>query len=169
MCKSEVFTVAVVKSLWLISLFFLHLISILFLFDTLRHQALLEKAMRARQAQLAEEAINGVASSPERAPKLKKEPSVKVPQGLPAGATPNFLAPTKAFQVQSVPVKFAQQVILTDEDLVRQEQEKRDHIAAIRRKFKEQHKKILNALKKKNDDESKKVCLFLNALRNLAM
>lgn len=129
--------------------------------------------MRARQAQLAEEAQHGVASSPERAPKLKKEPSAKATQagqGLPAGATPNFLAPTKAFQVQSVPVKLAQQVILTDEDLVRQEQEKRDHIAAIRRKFKEQHKKILNALKKKNEDESKKVChsLYVNFIKYCA-
>lgn len=113
--------------------------------------------MRARQAQLAEEEQNGVVSSPERAPKLKKEPSVKMPQALPAGAAPNFLAPTKAFQVQSVQAKPTQQVILTDEDLVRQEQEKREHIAAIRRKFKEQHKKILNALKKKNEEEGKKV------------
>lgn len=91
--------------------------------------------------------------------KVKKEPPK-----FPAGAQPNFLAPTKAFQVQSMPSKTAQQVILTDEDLVRQEQEKRDHIAAIRRKFKEQHKKILNALKKKNEDDSKKVCAIFNIL-----
>lgn len=55
-------------------------------------------------------------------------------------------------------------MILTDEDLVRQEQEKRDHIAAIRRKFKEQHKKILNALKMKNEEEGKKVLNLLNSL-----
>lgn len=117
----------------------------------------MEKALRARQAQLAEEEQNGVVSSPERAPKLKKEHSAKLPQPLPAGATPNFLAPTKAFQVQSVQAKATQQVFLTDEDLVRQEQEKHDHIAAIRRKFKEQHKKILNALKQKNEEDGKKV------------
>lgn len=111
----------------------------------------------------------GIPISPTRAPPSTVSPagpgaaaaqskSKKEPAKFPAGAPPNFLAPTKAFQVQSMPAKTAQQVILTDEDLVRQEQEKHDHIAAIRRKFKEQHKKILNALKKKNEEDSKKVC-----------
>lgn len=129
-------------------------------------QALLEKAMRARLAQEAEAAntAGGALSSAntantaqtESVPKKRRPAGLKKEKGTDTPA-PSFLAPTKAFQVQCVPAKTAQQVVFTDEDLQRQEAEKREQIAAIRRKFKEQHKKILNALKKKNEDESKKV------------
>ena len=129
-------------------------------------QALLEKALKARQAQVAEEeeqAANGGGgnggSGADISPAPHK-PSGAAASGPPrkdANGQPGFLAPTKAFQVQSMPAKTAQQVILTDEDLVRQEQGKREYVAAIRRKFKEQHKKILIALKRKNEEDEKKV------------
>ena len=73
---------------------------------------------------------------------------------------PSFLAPTKAFQVQSV-VKLAKQVVLTDEDLIRQEEEKREKIAELRRKFKEQHKKILMSLANKNKESEKMVLTII--------
>lgn len=80
-------------------------------------------------------------------------------KGTTAGGSgaPSFLAPTKAYQTQCMPAKTVPQVVFTDEDLVRQEAEKREKVAAIRRKFKEQHKKILDALKRRNEEDSKKV------------
>jgi hypothetical protein len=145
-------------------------------------QALLEKALKARQAQLQEEkeevenggayasggggkaqhksspaaaaAVHGGVGGSGVSSKQRKEIKPVVTAG---GVVPGFLAPTKAFQVQSMPSRTAAQVILTDEDLVRQEQEKHDHIAAIRRKFKEQHKIILNGLKMKKEEEERKV------------
>jgi hypothetical protein len=118
-------------------------------------QALLEKAMRARQNQVTEEDASPAPAARPAPAALKKEPSAK----LPAGAAPSFLAPTKAYQVQCAPARTAQQVVFTDEDLLRQEQEKREQVAAIRRKFKEQHKKILNALKAKNEEDERRVGL----------
>ena len=131
-------------------------------------QALLEKAQRARQA--AEEdsptaaaaearhahAQQSATTKPAKPVLIKREPSAKAASAA-AGSTPSFLAPTKAYQVQCVPTKTVEQVVFTDEDLRRQEEEKREQVAAIRRKFKEQHKKILNALKKKNEEDNKKV------------
>ena len=102
-------------------------------------------ANRLADARAAAEAVKPATNAagvvvPAPAPAiLKKEPSAK----LTAGAVPSFLAPTKAYQVQCAPSKTAQQVVFTDEDLLRQEQEKREQVAAIRRKFKEQHK-VLN-------------------------
>lgn len=102
-------------------------------------QALLEKALRARAAQESGDEVAAAAAVPHKpTPASKKEPSVKISPG----AAPNFLAPTKAYQVQCVPNKAQPQMVITDEDLMRQEAEKREQIAAIRRKFKEQHKKI---------------------------
>jgi hypothetical protein len=75
---------------------------------------------------------------------------------------PSFLAPTKAFQVQSI--KLAKQIVLTDDDLIRQEEEKREKIAELRRKFKEQHKKILHSLASKNKETEKlviNICIIL--------
>lgn len=132
-------------------------------------QALLEKAQRARQA--AEEdsptaaaaearhthAQQSAAAKPAKPVLIKREPSAKATSAAATGSIPSFLAPTKAYQVQCVPTKTVEQVVFTDEDLRRQEEEKREQVAAIRRKFKEQHKKILNALKKKNEEDNKKV------------
>lgn len=50
-------------------------------------------------------------------------------------------------------------MILTEEEVKAQEDEKRERIAALRRKFKEQHKKILMSLDSKNKEEEKKVLL----------
>jgi len=49
---------------------------------------------------------------------------------------------------------------LTDEDAARLEEERREHIASIRRKFKEQHKQILQALQSKHKEDERKVGLL---------
>lgn len=106
-------------------------------------------------------------ASPAR-PEPRKEPQSKplvipaIPTGPGAAGVnlPGFLAPTKAFQVQSVP-KTVKQVMLTDEELLKQEEEKREHIASIRRKFKEQHKKTLASLVNKNKEGEKKVTRYV--------
>jgi hypothetical protein len=124
-------------------------------------QSLLEKALRARAAH---ESDAGAPASAARedpaakpAPTTKREAKVSAVATTASGAVPSFLAPTKAYQVQCMPSKTVQQVVFTDEDLQRQEAEKREQVALIRRKFKEQHKKILAALKRKNEEESQKV------------
>lgn len=61
-------------------------------------------------------------------------------------------------------ISSAKEIILTDEDLKRQEEEKREQIAQIRRKFKEQHKRILMTLLQKNKELEKKVSEHHNGI-----
>jgi hypothetical protein len=134
-------------------------------------QSLLEKALRARAAQEADAGvpIAAVKENPAAKPAAttKREAKVSAVATTASGAMPSFLAPTKAYQVQCMPSKTVQQVVFTDEDLQRQEAEKREQVALIRRKFKEQHKKILAALKRKNEEESQKVSTVSRSLRSL--
>eukprot|EP01033_Poteriospumella_lacustris_P014289 gene14290-10213_t len=95
-------------------------------------EALLEKAIRSKKAQ--EEAL----------------------AALSADKIPSFLHPTHAYKAQSVTKKTADQVNMTEEEILLQDQQKREYIAQIRRKFKEQHKKTLMALvAKKREEEAK--------------
>lgn len=96
-------------------------------------EALLEKAMKSKKAQ--EDALNA----------------------LTADKIPTFLHPTNAFKAQSVSKKVEDQVNLTEEEILQQDQQKREYIAQIRRKFKEQHKKTLMALVAKKREEEAKV------------
>ncbi len=109
-------------------------------------QALLEKAMKARQAQVE-------SSSADNSP----VPPQRQAQPQPVSATAGFLAPTKAFIVQSAPAKTAKQVLLTDEEVARAEEAKHEQVASMRRRFKEQHKKILQGLTSRNKEGEKKV------------
>ncbi len=111
-------------------------------------EALLEKAMKSRK--IAEDNPDSEGHSP--VPVHHAHHSAPISSSAP----PGFLAPTQAFKVQSV-VRTAKQVALTDEDLVRAEEAKHEHIAGIRRKFKEQHKKTLQSLGCKKKEEEKKV------------
>jgi hypothetical protein len=125
-------------------------------------QSLLEKALRARAAHESDGGAPAAAAKEEYpavkpAATTKREAKVSAGAATASGAVPSFLAPTKAYQVQCMPSKTVQQVVFTDEDLQRQEAEKREQVALIRRKFKEQYKKILAALKRKNEEESQKV------------
>jgi len=87
-----------------------------------------------------------------------------------SGAKPGFLAPTKAFEVQSVPNKRKEEnVKLTEEEQRQLEDEKKEQIGAIRRKFKEKNKQILRALMEKKKMVDKKVSRrqrYLHALGN---
>jgi hypothetical protein len=96
-------------------------------------EALLEKAIRSKKAQ--EEAL----------------------AALSADKIPSFLHPTHAYKAQSVTKKTADQVNMTEEEILLQDQQKREYIAQIRRKFKEQHKKTLMALVAKKREEEAKV------------
>ena len=90
-------------------------------------QALLEKAMRARSAQEAEAAntaggaLSGAntanTAQTESVPKKRRPAGLKKKEKGTDTPAPSFLAPTKAFQVQCVPAKTAQQVVFTNEDL----------------------------------------------------
>ena len=71
-----------------------------------------------------------------------------------------FLAPTKSFQVVMESAKanaLPTPADLTEEDAARAEEERREHVASIRRKFKEQHKQILQALQSKHKEDERKV------------
>lgn len=105
-------------------------------------EALLEKAIRSKKAQ--EEAL----------------------AALSADKIPSFLHPTHAYKAQSVTKKTADQVNMTEEEILLQDQQKREYIAQIRRKFKEQHKKTLMALvaKKREEDAKVKLPCFLLSL-----
>jgi hypothetical protein len=117
-------------------------------------EALLEKAMKSRK--IADENPDSEGNSPVPVHAHHSAP-------ISSSAPPGFLAPTQAFKVQSV-VRTAKQVALTDEDLVRAEEAKHEHIAGIRRKFKEQHKKTLMSLVNRNKEEEKKVCQHISWL-----
>src|SRR5689334_1970492 len=82
---------------------------------TIDIQALLEKAMKSRK-------IGNVRTE-------NGEDSENSPVHVHAqsSAAPNFLAPTQAFKVQSMPSRTAKQLVLTDEELVRQEEAKHEH------------------------------------------
>lgn len=66
-----------------------------------------------------------------------------------------LLAPTKAFENNQIKKKVSE--VLIEET----EEEKRERIAAIRRKFKEKNKQTLENLKKKNQDNIQKVRLII--------
>ena len=66
-----------------------------------------------------------------------------------------FLAPTKAFESQKVSRNKDSSV--TEEEKKRIDDEKKEQIVFIRRKFKEQHKKILESLMQKNKEEEAKL------------
>ena len=76
-----------------------------------------------------------------------------------------FLAPTKAFEMQAkqnirAAAAAASAAELTEEEAARQEEERREQIAAMRRKFKEKNRQILQALVIKNKEIEKKVQLY---------
>ena len=136
---------------------------------------LLEKAMRARQQEKMrgaesdedeEEEEDGImltkrvpithkSSQPkQQQPNVPEVPKKKIKKDLPVSSS--LLQPTTAYKNQSV-VKTAQEVILTDEQLAQQEEAKREYIAMIRKKFKDQHKKILAQLAAKKKEQEDKV------------
>ena len=161
-------------------------------------EALLEKALRAREQQEKEAAEIAAGSLDlKEVPVVMKEVPVDpnyrqqqrskvdaIPPMFPAintgagkkggrkeqpssGST--FLAPTRSFQVvmeavkANAPPTSAAANVLTGEDAARLEEERREHIASIRRKFKEQHKQILQALQSKHKEDERKVgayCIY---------
>lgn len=162
-------------------------------------EALLEKALRAREQQEKEAAEIAAGSlDPKEQPvdlnyrqQQQQQQRVRskvnaIPPMFPAintgagkkGAkeqpSSGFLAPTKSFQVVMEAVKAnapptpAAANVLTGEDAARLEEERREHIASIRRKFKEQHKQILQALQSKHKEDERKVranCIYHRLLR----
>src|SRR5688500_15681358 len=102
--------------------------------------------MKARE--LRAEEGSSLENSPVRPPLSQQ---VAIAAAIAAGVpVPNFLAPTKAFLVQSAPNKTVKQVLLSDEELAKQEEARVEAIANTRRKFKEQHKKTLQGLVSKH-------------------
>lgn len=63
--------------------------------------------------------------------------------------------------IKLVNVKTPQQVIASDIESAQREEEKREYIASIRRKFKEQHKKLLQGLLEKKRTNDMKVLYSL--------
>ena len=84
------------------------------------------------------------------------------------GSNPNagFLAPTKAFEIQAQTAPLAimkkklQEQQITEEEQVKMDEERREQVAAIRRKFKEKNRNILLSLMNKNKEIEKKVRIF---------
>lgn len=76
-----------------------------------------------------------------------------------SSAVPSFLAPTKAYENQSVTKSKRKQdvVITSSEELSKQEEDRKAHITAIRRKFKEKHKQELENLIRKKKEMDRKV------------
>lgn len=70
-------------------------------------------------------------------------------------SVPGFLIPTKAFELQTIPKKKPENAM--NEDVLKEEEERKEKIAATRRKFKEKHRMILENLMKKNKEIGKKV------------
>lgn len=93
-------------------------------------EALLEKALRSRE------------ENADREEDIRNQ--------LTGEVLPTFLAPTKAFKVQQMPKKLAP-VEVPAEEVARLEQEKLEQVTKIRRKFKEQHKMLLQQLSVKNE------------------
>ena len=133
--------------------------------------ALLEKAMRARQQQQHDQQDNEEtvddneevpvvplkkAKSKFAADQVNQQPAVVHTKPLPSNSS--LLQPTTAYKLQSI--QKATQEAISEEDALRLEEEKREYIASIRRKFKEQHKLILNQLAAKKKEEQEKVSFF---------
>ena len=149
-------------------------------------EALLEKALRAREQQEKEAAeiaaesldLKEVSVDPNYRQQQRSKvdaippmfPAINTGAGKKGGKkeqpSSGFLAPTKSFQVVMEAVKpptSAAANVLTGEDAARLEEERREHIASIRRKFKEQHKQILQALQSKHKEDERKVgayCIY---------
>eukprot|EP01038_Epipyxis_sp_PR26KG_P012342 gene12342-16553_t len=118
-------------------------------------EALLEKALRARKMPSSdqEDIIDNNNNNNDMIHR-KESTNHKNP---PSNSNANAAKPPSIIKKQSMTkVKHIETIIKTDEDLIRQEEEKREYIAGIRRKFKEQHKKILLTLLEKQKENEKK-------------
>lgn len=117
----------------------------------------------------------------EKAMKARQKPDEMSASEVIEGPMPGFLAPTKAFeqQVQQLTSKkkdpkvrflpiiciplddlcdLLKAQVLIESEVIREEEEKREKIALMRKKFKEKHRQILENLTKKNKENEKKVC-----------
>jgi hypothetical protein len=129
-------------------------------------KALLEKALRARQEQTEEQNEEEEDDDDEdNVPVPPKKSAVRNQKELPPPpvavhmkplpATSSLLQPTAAYKNQSI--QKASHEVVSEEEAIRLEEEKRDYIASIRKKFKEQHKMILAQLAEKKREQQEKV------------
>jgi hypothetical protein len=90
---------------------------------------------------------------------IERSVLMKAADGSTSLATPSFLAPTKAYEQQSVAKAKRRQdtVIATSDEIFRQEEDRKARIGALRRKFKEKHRQELESLVLKKKEMDRKV------------